>query len=501
MNQKYLAAALVLLFAFTSLAHALDTSEWYIYSGESSAHTYSLKFPSDWKVKEIGDDFAGFAPQSVNEDLLSVVKEFEGSTYKQAINSYVSDNFQLKSSNDFILSDGDDLVGKRAIYTNQTTNIDYEYGFFKWGSLILSVSAKGDDYDEILAGIHDSVEFDDAWHQYIDYADNYSFIFPSNSSIETFDNGVRIMAENQVDEMIFEVHKYANTDVENAAKLAAGADADLESTEAVNFHGINGAIKATFEDDDTRQLFSKIIVSNGTDSFALTNVNSLDNFPHPNYYDQYISESLESFEFFEASAEIIQGPVTPSGNYKNFSDIDENHPNATAIDSLKEQGVIDGYPDGTFLPDGAINRAEITKLIVATVADPQLNNYNGCFPDVEKQWFAPYVCYAQEQGWVEGYSDGKFRPEEPVNRVEAMKIVLEVLFPDSIKSAKIPKSKSPASDVATDQWYSKYFFFGYSNDLLDLAHTTSQGEVFLFYPSSNMSRKEVAELIYRGLNL
>lgn len=42
------------------------------------------------------------------------------------------------------------------------------------------------------------------------------------------------------------------------------------------------------------------------------------------------------------------------------------------------------------------------------------NLYENCFEDVEDEWFAPYVCYAKEKGWVTGYPDGTFKPENNV---------------------------------------------------------------------------------------
>lgn len=499
-----ISAALSIL-SFASFASALDTSDWYQYSGESSIHSYNLSFPTDWKVKEIGDDLAGFAPQDNNEDIFSTVEEFEGLTYKQAINSKVQNGTTLINQYDFILSNGDSLVGKRAIYSDSEQT--YEFSFFKWGSLILAINHISDEEQEIVQAIHNSLEFDDAWHQYIDYSDGYSFIFPSNSSIETIDNGVRILANNQIDQVVFEVVKYENSTAANAAKNAGGNDADLKSTEEINFHGVDVAIRASYEQDGTANPFNKIILEKNGDAYALVDENVMSNFPHADFYDQYIAESLESFEFFDPDAKIVTATqstnteTSESGEYENFSDVGVSHPNAVAIDSLKSQGVIDGYQDGTFKPNGQINRAEITKLIVATVADPKASSYSNCFPDVSDQWFAPYVCYAESKGWVEGYSDGNFRPDSPVNRVEAIKIVLEVLLPENVKSAKIPKAKSNVTDVSKTEWYSKYFFFAHSNKLLDLQHISSSGDTFSYFPSGNMTRKEVAEMIYRSMNL
>ncbi len=100
------------------------------------------------------------------------------------------------------------------------------------------------------------------------------------------------------------------------------------------------------------------------------------------------------------------------------------------ISVLTEIGAIEGYPDGTFRPDRTVNRAEFLKIVflshpevVATASDA-----DNCFPDVRaSDWFSRYVCLAQRRGIVSGYPDGRFRPANDVNYVEALKM-LETLF-------------------------------------------------------------------------
>ena len=64
-------------------------------------------------------------------------------------------------------------------------------------------------------------------------------------------------------------------------------------------------------------------------------------------------------------------------------------------------------------------------LIEATGITPDPSIYNNCFPDVASDWYAPYVCYAKEQNWVQGYEDGAFKPVNNVNKVEAIKMLVE----------------------------------------------------------------------------
>ncbi|OIO54688.1 hypothetical protein AUJ46_02595 [Candidatus Peregrinibacteria bacterium CG1_02_54_53] len=107
-------------------------------------------------------------------------------------------------------------------------------------------------------------------------------------------------------------------------------------------------------------------------------------------------------------------------------------PYARAIEALKADGVIQGYDDGSFKPSLTINRAEFLKIIL----ESRGGEFSGanCFPDVYDAWFAPYVCTAKEEGIVEGYPDGTFRPEQTITFVEAAKI-LSLAYRQQVQSS------------------------------------------------------------------
>ena len=129
-----------------------------------------------------------------------------------------------------------------------------------------------------------------------------------------------------------------------------------------------------------------------------------------------------------------------------FPDVAFDHPAADAIDYLAQNGIVDGYPDGTFRPEQAINRAEFTKIVIGALF-PALDT-EGCltslpselrftrtliFPDVARhQWFAKYVCKAKVSGMVGGYPDGTFRPAIDVHFAEAAKILAHGFSPSAI---------------------------------------------------------------------
>ena len=97
-----------------------------------------------------------------------------------------------------------------------------------------------------------------------------------------------------------------------------------------------------------------------------------------------------------------------------FSDVAEDASYLEAVTMLSKLGIINGYEDGTFLPDNTITRAEAAKVLVCALnaedsakgmADQEL------FTDVPKtHWAAGYVNYAANFGIIAGRGNGIFDP-------------------------------------------------------------------------------------------
>lgn len=118
-----------------------------------------------------------------------------------------------------------------------------------------------------------------------------------------------------------------------------------------------------------------------------------------------------------------------------FSDVTDLHKNTDAIGYLQKQGVIKGYPDGSFRPERLVNRAEFTKIIIeAKNGGAPVPENKDCFPDVRNtDWFSDYICYAKEQGIINGYPDGKFKPADNINLAEAVKILVNTLSVEKVE--------------------------------------------------------------------
>ncbi len=123
---------------------------------------------------------------------------------------------------------------------------------------------------------------------------------------------------------------------------------------------------------------------------------------------------------------ILSAPLLSSASESTgFSDLDFSDPAYDAIDWMQTNGIVEGYEDGTFQSLNKINRAEFMKIVVESITDEATGSF--CFPDVNDEWFAKYVCYGHEMGLVDGYPDGTFQPANEINFAEASKIVTNAL--------------------------------------------------------------------------
>lgn len=129
----------------------------------------------------------------------------------------------------------------------------------------------------------------------------------------------------------------------------------------------------------------------------------------------------------------VASAVASTANYysKNFSDVNVGTKYGEAIDFLFEEEIISGYEDGTYKPDKILNRAELSKIITEAFVNVigGIDDYsdNECFTDISSnKWYADYICVLGEYSLIDGYPDGTFRPEEPINLAETLKIILGI---------------------------------------------------------------------------
>lgn len=98
---------------------------------------------------------------------------------------------------------------------------------------------------------------------------------------------------------------------------------------------------------------------------------------------------------------------------QKFWDVEKSHWAFECIAELTDRGVINGYSDGSFKPEGTISRAEWAKIMVGA-AGIATNDSSVHFKDTEGHWAVPYVNAASE--YLTAYSDNTYRPDQAVVR-------------------------------------------------------------------------------------
>ena len=112
-------------------------------------------------------------------------------------------------------------------------------------------------------------------------------------------------------------------------------------------------------------------------------------------------------------------------NENEFSDVETDRWSVNAISTLSKGGYIKGYEDGSFKPENNITRAEFV-----TIASRFINALEGLeayYNDVAGHWAEDYIALVSDQAWISGYDDGSFRPDNTITRSEVMRIVNSML--------------------------------------------------------------------------
>lgn len=171
-----------------------------------------------------------------------------------------------------------------------------------------------------------------------------------------------------------------------------------------------------------------------------------------------------------------------------YADI-EGHWAQSCIQNLSQRGTIRGYPDNSFRPNGPITRAEYAALLNQAFPDVELQRGTATFTDVsETYWGQEAVQTAYQKGFLSGYPNQEFRPNELISRVEtfvALASGLDYGTPENVAGI-LAAAYGDASAIPA-----------YATE--EIAALTQQGLVIKttaddnrFYPSEAATRAQVA---------
>ncbi|MFH1533918.1 MAG: septal ring lytic transglycosylase RlpA family protein [Nitrospirota bacterium] len=185
----------------------------------------------------------------------------------------------------------------------------------------------------------------------------------------------------------------------------------------------------------------------------------------------------------------------PSANA--FSDVEEGSPYFVSISYLEKFGIVDGYSDGTFKPYDDVNRAEALKMLTiasglfkGSEIDALESDEARPFTDTPlSAWYTNYISAAKDEGIINGYPDGSFKPEQAVTLAESLKILFE-----SLGDIEYPNVADYLyNDTTENDWFISYTAYAASKGIVNVYSTDT------ISPNQDMSRGYLAEVIYRTL--
>lgn len=158
-----------------------------------------------------------------------------------------------------------------------------------------------------------------------------------------------------------------------------------------------------------------------------------------------------------------------------YEDINSDYEFYTQITVLSDEGIIDGYDDGSFKPDNPISRSEFAKMFCNALNITETTGLQ--FYDVpENHWAKSYIDALSSSNIIDGYDDGSFRPDE------------KILVKDAIKMLVCAKG---LEQIAIDAG-------GYPHGYVKTASTYKLTENISFDINSDLTRAQAAVLLYNG---
>ena len=167
-----------------------------------------------------------------------------------------------------------------------------------------------------------------------------------------------------------------------------------------------------------------------------------------------------------------------------FTDQADIKVDTDVVDTLVSLGVVEGFEDGSFQPNGTVTRAQMAKMIyVLRTGKSDASAYNDdktSFTDIGSHWARGYIKYCQSLGIIAGKSNTKFVPNEMVSAQEAAKMLLVTLGYDANKAGLVGTNWAAKTNALADE-----------NGLLEDVNTSFTGPC---------PRQYAAQLIYNTLD-
>lgn len=200
--------------------------------------------------------------------------------------------------------------------------------------------------------------------------------------------------------------------------------------------------------------------------------------------DNNISYSINTTGNSNPSGQQTSSQATSTPSFV-FNDVSSQDGNSLFINYLHSRGLIEGYSDGGFHPQGSLTRAEAATLLVL-VAGLSSQESTNSFPDVPpSHWAANNINLAAKAGLIHGYNDGTFRPDQPVSRSEGITMIV------NLSRQPDPGTQLPAlNDITVKHWAARSIAIGLAAKMVVLSGDQQQ-----FFPDTPFTRGDFSRAL------
>ncbi|WP_281889719.1 S-layer homology domain-containing protein [Paenibacillus sp. YYML68] len=131
-----------------------------------------------------------------------------------------------------------------------------------------------------------------------------------------------------------------------------------------------------------------------------------------------------------------------------YTDLEPQHWAHTAIDETTKNGLMSGYPDGSFAPEKPVTRAELAAVVSRWKGYSTEGDVSSKLTDLAGHWALRHIAQAEQDGLVQGFPDGTFQPDKPLSRAEAVTTLNRLLKRGPLTGYTL----IPWSDVSRGHW-------------------------------------------------
>nr|AIE77274.1 cellulosome-anchoring protein [uncultured bacterium pBIO2079] len=197
--------------------------------------------------------------------------------------------------------------------------------------------------------------------------------------------------------------------------------------------------------------------------------------------ERFITREEVATVFYRLLDEDYRATIKTTVN--DFPDVGMDRWSSKYIATLANGGIIVGYPDKSFRPHNSITRAEVAT--IASKFDKLSIMDTNKFSDVSGHWAKGYINSAVEKGWINGYPDNIFKPDQYITRAEFVTLVNNVLERCVHREDILPEAKQ-FPDLEIESWYYEAMQEAINSHYYNRKADTYEEWLQIYYPDLEM---------------